>query len=628
MGSNHLKRKFTMVAMVNLGIIVMSLALIWFTLDNEHKVKDAIDQKHESYLLVDILRQSSDDLTRLARAYSQTGDARFEKAYNMIVAIREGEAPIPQDYHNIYWDLYLVDDTQPRPDTIKKSLLDLMIQAGFSAAELDLLAKAKANSDRLVRLEVEAFNAVKGVFQDEQGEYSIFLAPDLELASSLLESDQYYRYKADIMLPLSEFITKIEMRLDKAVASAQQKANLSNYALYGAALLLLLVNLLFMLSFKRHFVQPMTALQASVKTLLEEGEPLDMENFPEEGELNDIATAFKQIEQQGSLFVRKRIDDRAVSNDEAQNQSDAAKQDVEQAIRSSLQPVVDKLASDKSVNIDSLANEFSSEISTIIMQIIENANDLYRAAENIDRSNEFLNTRSKEVSGYIQETSNDVEAVAASSEELSNSVRDIENQITRSTEVSHKALQSAEKTSEIIGGLSVAAKNIDDVLVLINTIANRTNLLALNATIEATRAGEVGRGFAVVASEVKNLANQTAKATEEIAQQVTGVQTETDNAVEAIQQIAEIVKEINDRSMQISGAISEQNSATLEISRSAQQAGMKNLNVKRAINEVADAADESSKRNESIMQSAKNLNEQADSLSTKLDNFVKTITKH
>jgi methyl-accepting chemotaxis protein len=187
------------------------------------------------------------------------------------------------------------------------------------------------------------------------------------------------------------------------------------------------------------------------------------------------------------------------------------------------------------------------------------------------------------------QTSTNVQAVASGAEEMSASVGEISRQVTKASQISSQAVDEADRTNKIVGDLALAAQRIGEVVALINDIASQTNLLALNATIEAARAGEAGKGFAVVANEVKSLANQTAKATDEISGQINGVQGATQDAVKAIQAIGNTIRNVNDISASIASAVEEQSAVTREMSSNMQTASEGVGAISMAMNEIAHA---------------------------------------
>jgi methyl-accepting chemotaxis protein len=195
----------------------------------------------------------------------------------------------------------------------------------------------------------------------------------------------------------------------------------------------------------------------------------------------------------------------------------------------------------------------------------------------------------------------------------------------QSAKIAQSAVQEAEATNETVRGLADAASKIGEVVDLINDIAGQTNLLALNATIEAARAGEAGKGFAVVAQEVKNLANQTAKATEEISSQIGAVQEETTEAVTAIEKIRGIIGEVNDIATTISSAVEEQGVSTQEIARNVQQAATGTQDVNANIENVRKAAGETGVAANQVLNASQEMSRQAEGLRSEVDRFLKEI---
>lgn len=201
-------------------IIVFLLAIGGVTewmLTNQKEITAAQERRYRSWLLADEMRQSSDDLTRLARTYVVTGDKRYEDQYWAVLDIRNGKAPRPQHYERIYWDFMAADGVKPRPDGKAVSLQQLMEEEGFTAGEFAKLREAQANSDGLVRTETIAMNAVKGLFDDGQGHYTKKGNPDLELARQLMHSREYHLEKAKIMKPIEEFFVLLDQRTGNEV---------------------------------------------------------------------------------------------------------------------------------------------------------------------------------------------------------------------------------------------------------------------------------------------------------------------------------------------------------------------------------------------------------------------------
>jgi methyl-accepting chemotaxis protein len=229
------------------------------------------------------------------------------------------------------------------------------------------------------------------------------------------------------------------------------------------------------------------------------------------------------------------------------------------------------------------------------------------------------------VAAASEEASTNVQAVASATEELSSSITEISRQVQESARVANEAVGQARVTTERVSELSRAATRIGDVVELINTIAGQTNLLALNATIEAARAGEAGRGFAVVASEVKALAEQTAKATGEIGQQIASIQTATEHSVGAIKDISGTIEKLSEISSTIAAAVEEQGAATQEISRNVQQAAEGTHQVSANITDVQRGANETGSASSQVLAAAQSLSGDSNRLKLEVGNFLDTV---
>jgi methyl-accepting chemotaxis protein len=269
-----------------------------------------------------------------------------------------------------------------------------------------------------------------------------------------------------------------------------------------------------------------------------------------------------------------------------------------------------------------MAERFEASIKSVVGAVAQATQDMQRVAGEITRSVNGTSERAAAAAAASEEASASVGTVAAATEELASSVAEIGRQVIHSSGVADGAVVKAGQTTEMVGSLAAAAEKIGDVLRLIGAIASQTNLLALNATIEAARAGEAGRGFAVVASEVKELASQTAKATEEIAGQVTAIQSATGDCVIAIGGISDTIREISGIATTIAAAVEEQDSATREIARSVQQAAAGTSDVSHNVAGASHAADQSRVLADNVLVASGQLSQHATALLESVDTFL------
>jgi methyl-accepting chemotaxis protein len=274
-----------------------------------------------------------------------------------------------------------------------------------------------------------------------------------------------------------------------------------------------------------------------------------------------------------------------------------------------------------------LADQFEASVMEVVESVGNSASDMEHAAQGLTQTADDTSKQSDIVSMAAQQASGNAQMVASAAEELSASVREITGQTNQSSAAARNAVTRTEEAGRDIAELVSAAQKIGDVVNLINDIAEQTNLLALNATIEAARAGDAGKGFAVVASEVKSLANQTAQATQEISDQVGGMQTATNTAVDAIGQIKSIISEIDSTAVSIASAVEEQDASTQEIARNVAEVSTGTEEVTTNINEVSSGASSTGAAATQVLSAAQLLTQQSGDLRGQVENFLETIRK-
>ncbi|QFU17668.1 methyl-accepting chemotaxis protein [Microvirga thermotolerans] len=275
--------------------------------------------------------------------------------------------------------------------------------------------------------------------------------------------------------------------------------------------------------------------------------------------------------------------------------------------------------------LDQLTRQFDQKVSALTQSLAAAATQMESTAQSMTHVADRTTGQSVTAASAAEQTLSNVQTVAAATEELSISIREIASQVTQSSQIAEKAVLDAQRTNETVQTLATSAEKIGNVIALINNIASQTNLLALNATIEAARAGEAGKGFAVVASEVKELANQTSKATDEISHQISAVQQATEEAVMAIQQIARTISEMSQISMSIAAAMEEQGAATQEISRNVQEAARGTELVTSNMGEVRQGASETGMAASQVLAAAQELARHSEGLGREVDQFLSGV---
>jgi methyl-accepting chemotaxis protein len=383
-------------------------------------------------------------------------------------------------------------------------------------------------------------------------------------------------------------LVKDTTEYEAAAANSQRNFILGTFViLAGAALLAFLLG--------RGLSRPLAAITTVMNRLSRGDTDVTILGSERRDELGTMAVAL-------DVFRRNMIEARTLR--EAQ---EAAKQQAE----------LEKKALQRE-----MADRFESDVKSVVGAVAQATKDMQRVAGEITTSVNGTSERAAAAAAASEQASASVGTVATATEELASSVTEIGRQVTFSSGVADEAVAKAAKTTEMVKSLAAAAEKIGDVLRLIGAIASQTNLLALNATIEAARAGDAGRGFAVVASEVKELASQTAKATEEIAGQVTAIQSATADCATAIGGISDTIREISGVATTIASAVEEQGSATREIARSVQQAATGTGEVSLNVAGASRAADQSRALADNVMVASGELSQHATALFKSVDTFL------
>ncbi len=431
---------------------------------------------------------------------------------------------------------------------------------------------------------------------DYQRDYFAWMDTALTLARELKATSESFSAVEPVIAAVSSSVNNIRSEADRLNVAARDKIQ---WQIEIAILLIASAVLGAGFFIGRSVSRPLSAMTAAMIELAKGNFAIVLPGLGRADEIGEIAQAVETF----------KVNAEQKARDEAEAK---IKQDQITAQR-------------RKADMIKMADDFEGAVGEIVETVSSASTELEASAGTLTSTAVRSQELATMVAAASEEASTNVQSVASATEELTSSVNEISRQVQESARMANDAVDQARKTNDRVGELSKAAARIGDVVELINTIAGQTNLLALNATIEAARAGEAGRGFAVVASEVKALAEQTAKATGEIGQQISGIQSATQESVNAIQEISGTIERLSEISSTIAAAVEEQGAATQEISRNVQHAAQGTMQVSSHITDVKQGASETGSASSQVLAAAQSLSGDSNRLKLEVGKFLNSV---
>lgn len=516
-------------------------------------LNDVQRARFQSYLLADELRQSSDDLTRLARTYVITGDAKYEAEYLDILAIRNGEKERPADYHRIYWDFHAAGRPVAPGSGATRALTDLMRDAGFTDDEFALLKQAQANSDGLVALEVQAMNAVKGVIVDAQGNYTVHNAPDMALARDLLHSPTYHGYKADIMMPVNQFLTAMEARFAARIAALELKQAQATRAAMGAALMSLVMAVLATFVMIQQILKPLLAIRSVMKRLGDGENVSDIPGISRKDEFGDMARETAKFRDR-SFEAMRLTDEVKKTAEQARRLSDEQQKAAKEAMALAAQ---EKQRMAEQVAENERASVFQAEVERVVeraragdLSVRASCDPSYEAGQRIGNG---LNTMLASIEDTFNMVGNALTQLAAGN--LSRAIA--ADRSGRPGEVLANAERARRNLSDLVAR---TRSGTDAVFSLVHEISDGAGELAHRTETNAATLEESSAALTELTASVKSAAEGAAQAdqivqkTRHRVEESNAVVTEAVNAMSQIEassrKIATIIDVIDDIAFQ------------------------------------------------------------------------------
>lgn len=560
-----IQRLFTIIfSAIIVSAITLSLVVLAM-IDNQQSLSDREENRYQSYLLADELRQSSDDLSRMARTFAVTGERRYAQLYDQILSIRNGQDKRPSNYNYPYIDFLAAGQQLNTEYDPAVALFDLMRQQGMNEAELAKLKQAEQASNELAKIESEAMDIASGA----KGS-----APDLDASTRLVYSPRYDAEKARIMTPVKEFFALLNQRTHQEVNDLRHTGSVYMSVVCAMVVLLIIIAVIGIITIRRKVGGALMRLSNDAQRVAEGdlSTNLDAQNG---GEFGVLSQAF------GKMVIRLR--------DVVTNVVNSSNQ---------LGVSVEQLTNTTRITLENIRQQelHTSEVATAITEMAATVQEVAHH------------------SAQTAEAAQKADSSAASG-------REVVEQMVVTIQQLHDDIG---KAAEVIQALAADTSSIGGILDVIRSIADQTNLLALNAAIEAARAGEQGRGFAVVADEVRNLAKRTQDSTQEIQDMILRLQEgakqavtvmdqsrsqaeagsrQADNAGHALEDITHANRVISDMAVQIASAAEEQAVVAHDISQRIEQ-------IRELASHNATGSDQVSSASEGVARLAEGLNVQ------------------
>jgi methyl-accepting chemotaxis protein len=564
-----------------LGVIFVALMII-----NQLTANATVSRTNESVLLQSNIARAAIDAKAAARGLQigagnirvATTDEELQKATEFLAARYKGFLGFIDEITRLS-----TADTRSQLEKLKST-------ATAYEAAAEKLAKMKAELLEIASVEASGL-AISNEAQTR--------AAQLTTDSRQIANDVMLSLSAALESNANSIVDGAKKAMSGEIEKATQQAasaDRMSLAIGGAAALLLIVtSVLSALS----IAGPMRSLSRAMQELANGNFDVQLPGIGRKDEIGAVASAVETF--------KVKAEEKAALEAESKRRQD------------------DILAGQRRAEMIKLADAFEGAVGEIVSTVSTASSELEQSAKALTSTAERAQEITVAVASASEEASANVQSVATATEELSSSVNEISRQVQDSARIATEAVGQARATTERVSELSKAASRIGDVVELINTIAGQTNLLALNATIEAARAGDAGRGFAVVASEVKALAEQTAKATGEIGQQIAAIQTATNQSVGAIGQISNTIEALAEIASTVAAAVEEQGAATQEIARNVQQAAQGTEEVSSGITDVQRGATATGTASSQVLSSAQSLSRDSSRLQMEVGRFLQTV---